>query len=87
MRQPRERGERRVDVALGVVRHVVAHEGGTVGCHADDRLLELGLDQTPLGAELDDVALDLGRHPGDELGALEHRERIVEDDAALELAP
>src|SRR5918911_1360963 len=56
-----------------------------LGGGADHRLLELHLDQPALGAELDDVALDLDRHPGDELGALEHGEHVVERGAALEL--
>ena len=75
----------RSSVLLGVDRAVVADQRRAVGHHADDRLLELHLDQPALGAELDDVALDLGRHPGDQLGALQHREHVVEDDAAGEL--
>ena len=58
---------------------------GLVGGDADHRLLELHLDQPALGAELDDVALDLDRHAGHELGALEDGEDVVERDAALEL--
>ena len=61
------------------------HERGPVGGDADHDLLELHLDQATLGAELDDVALDLDRHAGDELGALQHREHVVQRDAALEL--
>ena len=61
------------------------HERGLVGGDADHRLLELHLDQPALGAELDDVALDLDRHARDELGALEHGEHVVQRDAALEL--
>ena len=61
------------------------HERGLVRGHAHHRLLELHLDQPPLGAELDDVALDLHRHARDELAALEHCEHVVERDAALEL--
>ena len=64
---------------------VVADQRGLVGGDADHRLLELHLDQPALGAELDDVALDLDRHPGDQLGALQDREHVVEDAAALEL--
>ena len=61
------------------------HERGLVGGGADHRLLELHLDQPALGAELDDVALDLDRHARDELGALEHGEHVVQGRAALEL--
>ena len=61
------------------------HERGLVGGDADHRLLELHLDQPALGAELDDVALDLDRHARDELGALEHGEHVVQRHAALEL--
>ena len=61
------------------------HERRLLGRDADHRLVELHLDQPALGAELDDVALDLHRHPGDELGALEHREHVVQGRAALEL--
>ena len=60
-------------------------ERGLVGGDADHRLLELHLDQAALGAELDDVALDLDRHARDQLGALEHGEDVVQRGAALEL--
>ena len=60
-------------------------EGGLVGGDADHRLLELHLDQPALGAELDDVALDLDRHARDELGALQDGEHVVQRRAALEL--
>ena len=58
---------------------------GLVAGDADHRLLELHLDQPALGAELDDVALDLDRHARHELGALEDGEDVVQRDAALEL--
>ena len=61
------------------------HQRGLVGGGADHRLLELHLDQPALGAELDDVALDLDRHARHELGALEHGEHVVQRRAALEL--
>ena len=61
------------------------HERRLVGGDADHRLVELHLDQPALGAELDDVALDLDRHPRHELGALEHGEHVVQRRAALEL--
>ena len=64
---------------------VVVQQRGLVGGDADHGLLELHLDQAALGAELDDVALDLDRHAGHELGALEHGEDVVERHAALEL--
>ena len=64
---------------------VVADQRGLVGGDADHRLLQLHLDQPALGAELDDVALDLDRHPGHQLGPLQDGERVVEDAAALEL--
>jgi hypothetical protein len=51
----------------------------------DHRLLELHLDEPPLRAELDDVALDLDGHPRHQLGALEDRQDVVQRDAALEL--
>ena len=43
------------------------------------------LDQPALGAELDDVALDLDRHARDQLGPLQDREHVMQGDAALEL--
>jgi hypothetical protein len=58
---------------------------GLVARDADHRLLELHLDQPALGAELDDVALDLHRHAGDELRALEDGQHVVQRHAALEL--
>ncbi len=58
---------------------------GLVGGDTDHRLVELHLDQASLGAELDDVALDLTGHPSHELGALEHRQHVVEGRAPLEL--
>ena len=64
--------------ARRVVGQVVAHERGLVGGDADHRLLELHLDQPALGAELDDVALDLDRHARHELGALEHGQDVVQ---------
>ena len=85
VRQPRERLQHRGQVLLGVLDRVVADQRRLVGGDADHRLLELHLDQPALGAELDDVALDLDRHPGHQLGPLQHRERVVEDAAALEL--
>ena len=60
-------------------------ERGLVGGGADHRLLELHLDEAALGAELDDVALDLDRHARHELGALEDRQDVVQRRAALEL--
>ena len=60
-------------------------ERGLVGGGADHRLLELHLDEPALGAQLDDVALDLDGHARHELGALEDREDVVERRAALEL--
>ena len=84
---PRDLGDRHREVLLGVLDRVVADQRRLVGGDADHRLLELHLDQTSLGAKLDDVALDLDRHPGDQLGSLEHREDVVEDRAALELEP
>ena len=73
------------EVLLGVLDRVVADQRRLVGGDADHRLLELHLDQPALGAELDDVALDLDRHPGHQLGPLQDREHVVEDAAALEL--
>ena len=58
---------------------------GLVAGDADHRLLELHLDQPALGAELDDVALDLDRHAGHQLGALEDGQDVVQRHAALEL--
>ena len=58
---------------------------GLVARDADHRLLELHLDQPALGAELDDVALDLHGHARHELGALEDGQDVVQRHAALEL--
>ena len=85
MRQPRERLQHGGEVLLGVLDRVVADQRRLVGGDADHRLLELHLDQPALGAELDDVALDLDRHPGHQLGPLQDRQHVVEDAAALEL--
>ena len=67
------------------LREVVVHQRRLVAGHTDHRLLELHLDQPALGAELDDVALDLDRHPGHQLSALEHGQDVVKRDPALEL--
>ena len=85
MRQAAELVERRGEGVVGVLGEVVVHERGLVGGGADHRLLELHLDEPALGAELDDVALDLDGHARHELGALEDREDVVEGRAALEL--
>jgi hypothetical protein len=61
------------------------HQRAALGGDADHDLLELHLDEAALGAQLDDVALDLDRHARDELGALQDREHVVESHAALEL--
>ena len=85
MRQARQRVDDVGEALVAVVQQVVVHERGLVGGHADHRLLELHLDEAALGAELHDVALDLHRHARDELGALEHREHVVQGHAPLEL--
>ena len=85
VRQPRQRVEHQREALLGRLGDVVVHERRLVGGDADHRLLELHLDQAALGAELDDVALDLDRHARHELGALEHGEHVVQRHAALEL--
>src|SRR4051812_24602889 len=77
--------ERGGEALVGVRRQVVVDEGGLVGGDADHDLLELHLDEPALGAELDDVALDLDGHARHELGALEDREHVVQRGAALEL--
>ena len=83
--EPPDPVERRRRTPRRCAGEVVAHERGLLGRGADHRLLELHLDQTALAAELDDVALDLDRHPRDELGALEHGQHVVQGGAALEL--
>src|SRR3954454_21250792 len=75
--------EHRGQVLLGILDRVVADQRGLVSGDADHRLLQLHLDQPTLGAELDDVALDLDGHPGDELGSLKDGEDVVEARAAL----
>ena len=85
MGEPGDAVERDGEGVVGRLGEVVVQEGGLVAGHADHRLLELHLDQPALGAELDDVALDLDRHAGHELGALEHGEDVVQRHAALEL--
>ena len=77
--------ERLGEVLVAVLSEVVVDQRGLVGGGPDHRLLELHLDQPALGAELDDVALDLDGHPGHELRALEHGEDVVEGRAPLEL--
>ena len=83
--EPRDAVERDREGVVHRVGEVVVQQRRLVGGDADHGLLELHLDQAALGAELDDVALDLDRHAGDELGALEHGEDVVERHAALEL--
>src|SRR6188472_1937997 len=85
VRQASDLVEREREGLLGVLGEVVVHERGLVGRGAHHRLLELHLDEPALGAELDDVALDLDGHARHELGALEDREDVVERRAALEL--
>src|SRR5215213_8212846 len=85
VREPRDAVERDGEGVVHRVGEVVVQQRGLIGGDADHRLLELHLDQPALGAELDDVALDLDRHAGHELGALEDGEDVVEGDAALEL--
>src|SRR3954467_6693860 len=85
VREPREGVEHEREALLGVLGEVVVDEGRLVGGDADHRLLELHLDQPALGAELDDVALDLDGHAGHELGPLEDREHVMKGHAALEL--
>ncbi len=85
MGEPADLLERGGERLVGVAREVVAHQRRLLGRCADHRLLELHLDQAPLAAELDDVALDLDGHAGDELRALQHREHVVQRRRALEL--
>src|SRR5215218_2889087 len=85
VRQAHELVERVGEALVRVVGQVVAHERGLVAGDADHRLVKLHLDQAALGAELDDVALDLDAHARHELGALQHGEDVVERRAALEL--
>src|SRR5919109_4850041 len=83
--QPADLVQRAGECLVAVLGEVVVHERGLVGGGADHRLLELHLDEPALGAELDDVALDLDGHARHELRALEHREDVVQRGAALEL--
>ena len=85
MRQPGERVQHHREPLLRGLDDVVAHQRRLVGGDPDHRLLELHLDQAPLGAQLDDVALDLHGHARDELGALEHGQHVVQGHPALEL--
>ena len=85
VRQPGDAVERDGEGVVDRLGEVVVQQRGLVGGDADHRLLELHLDQPALGAELDDVALDLDRHARHELGALEDGEDVVQRDAALEL--
>ena len=85
MGQPGELVQHRGVGLVGVLGQVVVDERGLVGGDADHRLVELHLDQPALGAQLDDVALDLDRHAGHQLGALEHGEDVVQGGPALEL--
>src|SRR3954467_447121 len=77
--------ERDREGVVDVLGQVVVYERSLVAGHADHDLLELHLDQAALGAELDDVALDLDGHAGDELGALQDGEDVVQRGTALEL--
>src|SRR5688500_14294382 len=54
--------ENLLNAPLTVLRRVVADQRDALRHDADGRLLELHLDQSPLRAQLDDVALHLGGH-------------------------
>src|ERR1700750_2920792 len=66
VREPADLVQRAGEGLVAVLGEVVVHERRLVGGGADHRLLELHLDEPALGAELDDVALDLYGHAGDE---------------------
>ena len=68
VRQARDVVEHGGEGSSAGVGEVVVQQRGLVAGDADHRLLELHLDQAALGAELDDVALDLDRHARHELG-------------------
>ena len=49
------------------------------------QLVQLQPDEAALGAELDDVALDLFGDPPDHLAALQHRDHVAQGDEVLDL--
>ena len=73
------------EVVVSVIDQIIVNQRSLVGSGAEERLLELHLDQPAFGAELNDVALNLGGHSRNKLRALQNGEDIVECGAALEL--
>jgi hypothetical protein len=64
---------------------VVAHQVATVALHPAHELDQLEPDQAALVAQLDDVALDLGRDALHALDELEHVHHVADGDEVLDL--
>ena len=64
---------------------VVAHDELALAVDAGHELLELQRQQAAVGAELDDVALDLGGDAAHHLQPLADRHRVADGDEVLDL--
>ena len=71
--------------AAGGGRQVVAGDQLTVGLDAGDELVELQREQPAVGAELDDVALDLAGDPAHHLEPLGDGGDVAHGDQVLDL--
>ena len=84
----RDRPQRR-DRLIGevgvVVGQVVPNHVPTLVLDAGEQLVELEASQPAVGAELDDVALDLLGDPADHLGPLEDGDHVAHRDQVLDL--
>src|SRR5450631_53219 len=72
-------------VTVGCGIEVVADHELTVVAQATGQLFELKREQAPVGAKLDDVAVDLLLDPPDHLEATEHSGHIADRDEILDL--
>ena len=74
------------DAQIGLGRgQVVADHELTVVAQTTDELLELEAEQPAVGAELDDVVLDLGRDATHHLEALQHGSHVAHRDQVFDL--
>ncbi len=85
VRQVRQGVEGLGQVPVAGLVEVVAHHEAAVVADAAHELLELEPDQAAVVAQLDDVALDLGRDAGHHLVALEHGDHVAQGDEVLDL--
>ena len=72
-------------VEVGCRLEVVLGDEPTILLDATDQLVELQHDQPAVGAELDDVPLDLLGDPPHHLGPLQHRRDVADRHEILDL--